>query len=112
MNKQGLAAFFHSQYSAQGLKYRASLIQHIDNPYPKLLLLLAELRESKKIGARDAKTLVKAARLGKWDRVVYCLNAVYSMDQIEQRLGLSKLSKVNKTDENASPKILDPKNDV
>ncbi|MCW3984403.1 MAG: hypothetical protein NWE96_10490 [Candidatus Bathyarchaeota archaeon] len=112
MNKQGLAAFFHSQYSAQGLKYRASLIQHIDNPYPKLLLLLAELRESKKIGARDAKTLVKAARLGKWDRVVYCLNAVYSMDQIEQRLGLSKLSKLNKTDKNASPKILDPKNDV
>jgi hypothetical protein len=91
MNKQGLVAFFHSQYSARGLKYRASLIQHIDNPYPKLLLLLAELRESKKIGAREAKTLVKAARLGKWDRVVYCLNAVYSKEQIEAKLGLSKL---------------------
>lgn len=112
MNRQGLAAFFHSQYSAQGLKYRASLLQHIDNPYPKLLLLLAELRESKKIGAREAKTLVKAARLGKWDRVVYCLNAVYSMEQIEQRLGLSKISKANKTAENTIPNMLDAKNEV
>ena len=101
MNKKGLVAFFHSQYSAQGLKYRASLLQHIDNPYPKLLLLLAELRESQKIGAREAKTLVKAARLGKWERVVYCLNAVYSLEQIEEKLGLSKLSEAGQREENA-----------
>ena len=91
MKMNGLSAFFHSQYSAQGLKYRASLLQPSDKPYPKLLLLLAELVESKKIDKKEAKTLVKAARVGKWERVVYCLNAVYTLEQLEEKMGLSQL---------------------
>jgi hypothetical protein len=91
MKKDGLSAFFHSQYSAQGLKYRASLLQPIEKPYPRLLLLLAELVESKKIDKREAETLVKAARVGKWERVVYCLSAVFTLEQLEEKLGLSQL---------------------
>ncbi len=95
MNKKGLNAFFYSQYSARGLKYRASLLQPSDKPYPKLLLMLAELRESKKIGGKEAKTLVKAARLGKWERVVYCLSAVYTVEQLEEKLGLTETDYAN-----------------
>lgn len=88
MNKNDILCLFHSPHSSWGLRHRASKLPK-DNPYRKLLEILAELQEKKEINKTESKKIISLARHSDWVRVISHLNVYYDLDKLKKLFDLA-----------------------
>ena len=75
MNRQDIIALFHDPDSAWGLRHRASKLPQ-DNNYAKMLLILADAQDLKKLSSIDCFVFIQLARSGHFEKGMEMLGEV------------------------------------